>query len=125
MAEKCLFNSNIIGRIDGEERTINVKINESLFCKQTSNRGRIGEPVYVFGGTERQTRRCFLEPVINRTRKTLVEVVIRRINPGSKIISNKWSAYTILYHSSTYQHSKVNYSSILLIQMISISILII
>lgn len=56
-------------------------------------RGRVVPEKWVFGGVERGTGRCFLVPVKNRKRETLMEVIRTWILPGTRIISDCWAAY--------------------------------
>jgi hypothetical protein len=56
--------------------------------KRKSKVGRMGNRQWIFGGIERESKKCFLEPVANRSSKTLMEIIRRRIRPGSRIISD-------------------------------------
>jgi transposase-like protein len=49
--------------------------------------------VWVFGGVERGTGKCFLVVVQNRTPSTLLEVIKEWILPETTIISDCWKAY--------------------------------
>ena len=60
------------------------------------NKGRKKVGVWVFGGVERGTKRCFLVPVPNRTRPTLLAIIKEWILPGTTIISDEWGAYKCL-----------------------------
>lgn len=51
------------------------------------------EVQWVFGGVPRGTRNVFLELVPNRKQATLMEVIHRRIHPGTTIMSDGWRAY--------------------------------
>lgn len=101
---------HMIGGLDERGLPIDVEIDESQFYKRKSNRGRIGEPIWVFGGIERNTRKCFLVPVQNRTRNTLMEIISRKIRPQTRIISDQWAAYRSLYQSNIYTHEEINHS---------------
>jgi transposase-like protein len=87
-----------------------VEIDESKFTKRKHNRGRLPSEGWVFGATERETGRCFFEFVPNRTEETLLEIISRRIRPGSIINSDLWAAYrkipSIGYFHYTVNHSK-------------------
>ena len=107
VAEKRLVGSNILKGIDGDERAIDVEIDKSILQTKI-NRGRIGDPMWVFWYHRKKSTQMFLVPVINRTRETLMEVIIWRIRPGPRIFSNKWNAYRVLYYSSIYVHAEVN-----------------
>lgn len=52
------------------------------------------EGVWVFGGVERDTGKCFLEAVPDRTEKTLIGLIKKWIKPGTIIISDCWRAYS-------------------------------
>ena len=69
------------------------------------NRGKKVDGVWVFGGVERGTGKCFLVVVENRTADTLLQVIRDWILPGTTIISDCWKAYDkieyvlyLLYH---------------------------
>ncbi len=75
-------------RIGGEEKI--VEINEGLVAKRKYNCGRIKQGiVWVFGGVVRgETNYCFIEFVPDRKKKILLEVIRRRILPGTTISSD-------------------------------------
>ena len=63
------------------------------------HRGERVEGQWVFGGVERDTGKCFLEPVENRSAQTLMTLIEEWILPGSIIISDSWKSYsTIKYY---------------------------
>lgn len=110
IAESYLDSPELIGGVDDNGVPIDVEIDESQFYKRKSNRGRIGNPIWVFGGIERNTRKSFLVSVPNRSRDTLMEIINQKIKPGSRIISDKWAAYRCLYQSTVYSHEEINHS---------------
>lgn len=57
------------------------------------HKGKRVEGQWVFGGTERDSDKCFLVPVPNRSAKTLIALIRKWIHPGSIIISDCWKAY--------------------------------
>jgi len=60
------------------------------------------EGQWVFGGVERDTGKCFLVPVENRSAETLMALIEHWILPGSIIIRNCWKAVsTIRYDPDT------------------------
>ena len=70
------------GQIGGEN--VIVEIDESKFGKRKYHRGHHVEGVWVIGGVERSVeRRVFAEIVEKRDAATLVDVVRRRVAPGS------------------------------------------
>ena len=91
-----------------------VEIDESHFGKRKFNRGRPLSDVWVFGGIERVSKKCFLVPLVeplprDRTAANLVPLVTKYIRPQSTIISDKWRAYSKLGEHG-YIHKIVNHS---------------
>ena len=74
-----------------------VEIDESKFGKRKYHRYHRGHPVegsWVIGGVEQAAeRRVFAEVVEKRDAATLIEVVRRRVAPGSIVHSDLWKAY--------------------------------
>lgn len=72
-----------------------VEIDECLVVKRKYNVGRIlSGQCWVFGGVVRgEADQCFIEMVDRRDRETLLDVIRRRIQPGSVISSDCWKAY--------------------------------
>ena len=101
---------NCIGGLNEQDTPIDVEIDESLFFKRKYNRGRVGNPQWVFGGIERYSGKCFFEAVENRSAGTLLSIINRKILPGSRIISDQWAAYRSLASSNTYMYASVNHS---------------
>lgn len=109
------FNQLASDNVDEELCTIGglgveVEIDETKSAKRKYHRGHRIEGAWIFGGIERtENRSIFAEVVENRTALTLVEVIQRRILPGSIIISDCWKAYSGLselgYHHLTVNHS--------------------
>ncbi|KAI8317993.1 hypothetical protein GQ54DRAFT_300943 [Martensiomyces pterosporus] len=88
-----------------------VEIDESKFGKRKNNRGNHIEGVWVFGGIEIQGKRnVFLQAVEDRTRLTLVPVIMENIEDGSTIHSDMWKAYEGLEKINNYEHKTVNHS---------------
>ena len=69
---------------------------------------------WVFGGTVRGDKtKCFIEFVENKTRGVLIEVIKRRIAPGSIIMSDCWRGYTNLpsfVPEYNFSHFTINHS---------------
>lgn len=81
--------NNIIG---GEG--IIVEIDESKFGRRKYHRGRIIEGVWVFGGIERtKEKKCFVKVVHDRTAKTLHDIILKHVAPGSIIHTDLWKGY--------------------------------
>lgn len=57
------------------------------------NRGKRVDGVWVFGGVERISGKCFLVAVPDRSPDTLLDIIKEWILPGSIIISDCWKAY--------------------------------
>lgn len=79
-----------------------VEIDEAKFGKRKYNRGRIIEGQWLFGGFERDSKLFFMEPVENRKKETLLEVIKNKIKPGTTIISDCWKAYDCLEDEGKY-----------------------
>ena len=58
------------------------------------HRGKKVEGQWVFGGVERESGKCFLVPVMDRTAVTLMDLIFKWIKPGSIIISDCWKSYS-------------------------------
>lgn len=87
-----------------------VEIDESKFGKRKYNRGHRVDGAWVFGGRERDDgRKCFFEVVAKRDKDTLLEIIKRKILPGTLIISDCWKAYDCL-EKEGYRHMTVNHS---------------
>ena len=86
-----------------------VEIDESKFGKRKYNVGRVIEGQWVFGAICRNTRSCFVVPVQNRNRDTLLSIIKDRILPGTTIISDCWKAYSAL-ESEGFKHLTINHS---------------
>ena len=67
------------------------------------------QQVWVFGGVERRTRRCFFEIVADRREATLLEIIKRHIRPGTTIVSDMHRSYFNLGHHG-FNHLTVNHS---------------
>lgn len=103
-AIKLFENEDIIG---GEGKV--VEIDESLFVKRKYNVGRFSSYQWVFGGKERGSKKCFLVPVANRDKLTLMEIIFLKIAPGTTIMSDCWAAYNDIVNFG-YEHFTVNHS---------------
>ena len=90
-------------------KQVRVEIDESLLSRPKYNRGRRLRQVWVFSAVERATGVCFFEVVQDRSEATLLEVIKRRIRPGTKIMSDKWRAYCNLSKHG-FIHQTVNHS---------------
>ena len=76
-----------------------VEIDESILVRRRYNRGRILAQQWVFGGVERRldgTWNGFIEPVQDRSAATLLEIIERRIERGTRIVLDGWASYSSL-----------------------------
>ncbi|XP_061191636.1 uncharacterized protein LOC133199826 [Saccostrea echinata] len=94
-------------KIGGEGKV--VEIDESKFGKRKFHKGRKVEGVWVFGGIERGSKKCFFTTMTDRSRETLLGIIKQNILPGTTIISDCWKAYDILDQEG-FDHLKVNHS---------------
>ena len=51
------------------------------------------EGQWVFGGVERDSAKCFLIPVADRTANTLIALLLEWVLPETTIISDCWASY--------------------------------
>jgi hypothetical protein len=67
-----------------------IEIDESCFVSNKYRRGReLAYQKWAIGGVERgNTQNCFIEFVERRDRITLLEVIVRRVRPGSIIVTD-------------------------------------
>ncbi|GFR10848.1 putative transposase-like protein [Trichonephila clavata] len=94
-------------KLGGEGKT--VEVDESKIGKRKYNRGHFVEGQWVFGGVERETGRCFLVAVHDRTAETLLGLIESWIEPGTTVISDCWKSYERLSERG-YNHLTVNHS---------------
>ena len=92
-----------------------VELDESLFAKRKSNKGRILPPQWVVGGICRQTRQVFMECVDDRTAETLCNVIWNNIHEGTIVrllegVTDCWKGYrTEELKLTKYEHLTVNH----------------
>ncbi len=92
----CLFIEDSLEPLGGNGRL--VEIDESLFGKRKYGKGeRDHEGVWVLGGVERITGRCFLKAVEVRNTETLAPILSKHIKKGSVVFSDLWGAYEHLW----------------------------
>ena len=101
----CFENNKKIG---GNNKI--VEIDECCLFRRKYNVGRIQNQIWIFGGIERgENGKSFFEKVNNRNAVTLKEVLLRRVESGTTIISDSWKAYKNLEEMG-FQHFKINHS---------------
>jgi transposase-like protein len=92
-----------------------VEIDESKFGKRKYNKGRPVEGAWVVGGVERtgnreRKGRMFAEVVERRDAPTLLEIIRRRVAPGSIIYTDLWRGYNAIPSLGDLEHQTVNHS---------------
>ncbi|KFD45571.1 hypothetical protein M513_13549 [Trichuris suis] len=102
--ESLLSNRLVIG---GPNRT--VEVDETLYSKSKSHRGRLYPEQWVFGGVCRETGESFLVPVANRSSQTLIPLIRQYIRPGTTVMTDCWAGYRSLSRED-YTHLSVNHS---------------
>ena len=88
-----------------------VELDEAKFGKRKYNKGGYREGMWVLGGVDRNTGKCFLLPCPNNKRgaTTLLPLIRRWILPGSIIYTDEWGAYNTLT-AEGYTHGTVNHT---------------
>ncbi len=59
-------------------------------------KGKMVKGQWVFGGVERDSGKCFLIPVEDRTANTLIEAILKWIKPNTVIYSDCWKSYNTI-----------------------------
>ena len=70
-----------------------VEIDESLIRTPKHHRGHAGEPRWVFGIYDRNTKFGYLQFVPDRSATTLLPIIQKMVAPGATINSDGWAAY--------------------------------
>jgi transposase-like protein len=102
-------NPSVIGGINADGTPIIVEIDEPKFFNRKYHRGQWRPGHWVFGGIERESRKCFLVEVPDRTAVTLQNCILQFILPGSHIVSDGWASYAGIenLHNGIYSHAVV------------------
>ena len=95
----CQFARDVcIGIIKSDNEQIGrpgIVIEESKFGKRKYHRGKRVDGVWVFGGIERDSKRCcFFLIAEDRSAPTLISIIKPYVKPGSIILSDCWKAYS-------------------------------
>ena len=93
-----------IGGINSDGESIYVQIDETACGKRKANKGKRRETVWTLGGIEMphstmikgQVPRSFAVTVPNRSRETLIPILLQKIHQKSIIWSDGWKSYFIL-----------------------------
>lgn len=105
---KCTFNNSKIGG-EGEE----VEIDETKVFHRKNHKGRLllseKKKSWVIGGIERNSNACFAELVPDRGSETIKELVLRRVEKKTRILTDRWKAYLCLRQLG-YTVDQVNHS---------------
>ena len=86
-----------------------IEIDESKFGKRKYHRGKRVEGVWVFGGIEQESKKCFFEIVEDRSAATFIPIIKKYVKPSSIILSDCWKAYSSLKEEG-YIYLTVNHS---------------
>nr|XP_047129383.1 uncharacterized protein LOC124809361 [Hydra vulgaris] len=100
-------NPSFIGGTNADGTPIVVEIDESKFFHRKYHRGQWRPGHWVFGGIERESRKCFLVELPDRTAATLQNCILQFILPGSHIVSDGWTSYAGIenLHNGIYSHA--------------------
>ena len=101
-----------------------VEIDETVCVKRKYNRGRVLQEIWIIGGIERISKKCFVKVLLEeldlaeltrdqrlirrlrRDKETLMPIIQQYIKPGSIINSDGWGAYVDLGNLG-YEHNVV------------------
>jgi len=97
--------------VNGHVESRIVEIDETYLSRRKYNRGRYTGGVWVFGGVDRLSGKCFMQIVPRRNRAVLFPIIQRHIDFGSRIVSDMWAAYrTLPQLPNGYSHDWINHS---------------
>ncbi|KAG0417724.1 hypothetical protein EQH57_0905 [Dictyocoela roeselum] len=89
---------------------LEVQVDESLFRRRKYNNGRKKKQIWVFGGVEANSKKCFFRVVEKRDKPTLQGLIDLNVFKKSEITSDMWRAYIGLedrgFLHFTVDHSK-------------------
>jgi len=96
---------------------LEVEIDDALICRRRCRPNRVSEPIWLFGGVERASKRHFVVPLATgsaghkRNRTTLIRLVKKYVKPESIIIcSDAWLAACNDLNQSGYRNYAVGHS---------------
>ncbi|OQS53353.1 hypothetical protein EHP00_2075, partial [Ecytonucleospora hepatopenaei] len=91
---------------------LHVEIDESQVGKRKNNVGRLRNHKIIFGGICRENKDIFMEIVDDKSRDTLGREIISNIQPGTTVLTDKWSSYMSFFsNQDIYCHNFVNHST--------------
>ena len=74
-----------------------MEVEESKFGRRKNHTVRIIEGKWVVGGVHVDDKtNCFFEPIKDRSRKTLMEIILRNVQPGTTVVTDCWRGYIAL-----------------------------
>ncbi|GFT12324.1 DDE_Tnp_IS1595 domain-containing protein, partial [Trichonephila clavipes] len=85
------------------------RVDRSKFGKRKFHKGRHVEGQWVFGGVERDSRKLFWVALHDHTQRTLMQIILEWIEPGTIIISDCWKGHDVLT-AEGFNHLTVNHS---------------
>jgi transposase-like protein len=105
----CIYSPPILGGLNEELEGKTVELDESAFGKRKYHRGRKTKILWVLGGIERGSKKCFLQIVKDRKAETLIPIIQSYVAPGTRIITDGWSSYNDLHSvdGGIYSHDVV------------------
>ncbi|KAG0431446.1 hypothetical protein DMUE_5560 [Dictyocoela muelleri] len=88
---------------------VTVEIDESLIASAKYGKERYPKQIWVLGVVERESGKCYIQVVPDRSRKTLEAIIKNIVLPATIIISDKANAYDNLSNIG-FKHYNVNHS---------------
>lgn len=101
--------ATMIGGFDANGEPTIVEVDESKYFHRKYHRGALRQGHWVVGGIERDSGKCFLVEVQDRTAATLENIIIQHVLPGTHIITDGWAGYRNLdqWANGIFLHSVV------------------
>ncbi|KII70792.1 hypothetical protein RF11_14952 [Thelohanellus kitauei] len=88
---------------------LTVEIGDSNFGPKEYRSGTIIEDVWVLGGICRENNECFLVQVPSRDTNTLMQIILKHVLPGTKIVTRCLKTYCSS-SDPDFDHLKVNHN---------------
>ena len=96
-----------VEKIGGSGMTVEIDLQK--FGKRKHNAEGEADKIWVLGGICRETKDVFLIPVAKRDAETLIPLIVSKVVPGSRIMTDAWKAYESLCQHG-FIHITVNQS---------------